>query len=724
MGGANKGDFGGVPLAVEAQWETSPGAAPAMKVLLFHKSVWPRVLAMMGSYQTLTLVRGVGGTKLEVKRLTALREMPTARPWLRAALVADRRWKWAYRIVVRDYNVTRRTGTKHIVGAGPVELQGSADDYTYTKWSKKPDGKPWLCKDIIEDVLKDVLSDEVENDGDRGFRIEGTGGDGPTPENVQIADNGTNGVSRALRLIATAELDCALDGTIVVRSAIDQSRSDAIVKSIGAPTVVSGVMRKIDMRAVRPKGAVVYFEREVETRWDAEAAESDQGTAAANPADDMRLTNVLILPDPQATIGGQQFAVGSYVDFPSVLPVWAAQIGDVGAVVPLTFQSIRKMWFILDGYYTPFGNLTLNAAEQNWVARVGAIKTHYRTTYRLPVQWRDAIKDIKPWRVGILDPINKIHGPARAWSEYAIEPTAKFRLAARDQPAKQYYWLNVEGYPGIDGELYDHACAPCLVQVLDPQVGILRLEYRTDPYGMRSQIVPSCLRLDGGSGDLASPTRDLADKKGIFATQWRLSAGAPIGLSGKFGAAVIVTAMPGSPQGKDRLHPITLSPQDLGGKFDHDFTATGGTGPTLHIYCPPSIMTAWYAWTKTADARNTAKILFGLKTGSVGAGGKYPGFEVVNDSGSNGLLQAVARALFALHMAQWVDQWEGQQATTLAPDIVPGGNIDSILHAVGADGRVKTEVKAPAARRALDFMALVPPELRNAILGTIAPGRG
>lgn len=722
--GANKGDFGGVPLAMAAQWESSPGPAPSMRILTFHKSVWSRVEALLGTYQTLTIQRGVGGAKIQVKRLTGLREMPSPRPWWRCLLVADRRWKWAYRIVVRDYNVTRRTGTKHVVGGAPVELQGSADDYTYTKWSKKPDGSPWKAKDIIEDVLKDVLSDEVEAGDDEGFRIESTGGDGPTVENVQIADTGTNAVARALRLIPTAELACDHDGSFRVYSAIDQKKTDAIVKALGQPTNVSGVLRKIDMRAVRPKKGIVYFEREIEVRFDAENAEDDSSTRAADPADDMRLTNVLILPDPTATIGGQQFASGSYVDFPAVLPVWAAQIGTVGAMVPLTFQSIRRMWFILDGYYTPFGNLTTNADEQNWTARVGAIKGHYRQTYRIPPQWRDAIKDIKPWRVGVLDPINKIHGPARAWSEYAIEPSAKFRLVTRDRPDKQYYWLNVEGYPGIDGELHDNACAPCLVQVLDPQVGILRLEYRTDPYGMRSQIVPSCLRMDGGSGDLAAPTRDLSEAKGPFATQWRLTGAAPIGLSGRFGAAIIVTAMPGSPQGKDRLHPIAISPSQLDDSFERDFTTRGGTAPTLHIYCPPSVMTAWYAWMKTSDARNTAKILFGLKQGSVGAGGRYPGYEVVNQGGSSGLLEAVAKALFSLHMAQWVDQWEGQQATTLTPSIVPGGNVDQILHAITPDGRVRTQVTLPAARRALDFMSLVPAELRNAILGTIAPGRG
>lgn len=720
-GPGNKGDFGGVPLAYigEIGWETTPGAAPAQRVFTVHHSVWPRIEALLGSYQTLTLTRGVGGSKKVIKRLTALREIPTARPWHRAFLVADRRWKWAYRLVRRDYNVTRRTGTKHLVGGQVIELKQAADQYTYTKWSKKKDGTPWKPKEIIEDVLKDVLSDEVE-DGGSGFFIEGTGGDGATPENVMLADNGTNAVARAMRLIPTAEITCDDDGNFRVYDGVNRAKTDEIVKRMGPPSEASGVLRKIDLRAVRAKRCVVYFEREIETRWDT-IADADGGTQAAGGTD-MLLTNVLLMPDPTATIGGEEFGAGSWVDLVPALEKWSTQIAQVGATVPLTLQNVRRLWFILDGYFTPIGNLTLNAAEQNWVARIGSVKGHYRTTYRIPNVWRDAIADMKPWRVGILDPINKIHGPATAWSEFAFEPSAKFRLAARNQPDKQYYWLNVEGYPGIDGELWDHTAAPCAVQVVDPQVGILHLDYRLDPYGNRSQIVPSCLRLDGGSGDLAAPTRDLADANGIFACQWRLEGSAPIGLSASFGAAVIVTCLPGSPQGRERLHPVEVKPEDLKDSFEDQFTTRGGQGPTLHLYCPPSIMTAWYAWKSTAEARKTARGLFGLDDQKFGK--TYPGYEVINESGSIGLLTAVARALYSLHLAQWADQWEGQQATTLAEDIVPGGNVDQVLHAIGQDGKVKTQVTLPAARRALDFMALIPEWLRNPILGTIIPGRG
>lgn len=719
--------LGGVHVsnATAVRWPEVRGTQPAQSVLVFHEKEWSRVEALIGTDTYLELGR-FNGEKTRIERLTVLREVPAGKPFLRGVLVADRRWKWPYVLVAKDYNIVRRVGETYIVGTGPVEIQEAAEDFTYTRWSKKTDGQPWGALDVIEDVVKIVIEHEVADDGSKGYVVEGISvkdvENAVKVENLTVADPGDMAIRRVLTLIPTADITVDKNGDIRIFNAIDQAASGKVLDGVRTTTEVGGVPRFISPIRQRPKRIAVYFEREIEVRGDNSEELDVQGTVAAGSDDGVLvLKNCAPIPDIEIEISGRRLGTGSYADLDLLLPVYNAEISQVQATLPLTFENLRKMWFIADGYWTPFGNLNPNADEQNWTARIGTLKAHYRRTFRAPSDWRDAVKCWKPWRVGVIDPINKIRTPAMAWSEFAIEPSAKFRVVIRDDPNKQFTWLNVEGYPGRDGELDEKSAAPCRVQVVDEQVGIFHLDYLIDPYGMRSQIVPSCLRKNGGDGDLASPTRDLSDIAGLMGTQWRLSDGQPIGLSKRWGVAIVVTAMPGAPNGKARLHRIDVEPDELEMGFDKTFTARGGTGPVLEVYVPPSIMTAWYAWTRTAEARETAKALFGLKDAPPFAHNVYPGYTVLNQ---DYLLPAVARAMAAVHYAQFVDAVEGEKAGTITPGARISGNVEAITHAVSPDGRVATLVSMPTARRAMDFLAAVPLELRTAILGTLPPGRG
>ena len=715
----------GISNATSVRWTMVHGTQPAQSVLVFHEKEWGKVENLMGSETDLEIGRS-NGQVVRIERLTVLREVPAGKPFLRAVLVADRRWRWPYALVAKDYNIVRRVGETYIVGDAPVELQEPAQDFVYTRWSKKPGGQPWGALDVIEDVLKIVIEYEQEPSGGKGYTVEGISiKDAETAvkvENLSLADPGDQAIRRVLTLLPTADITVDNSGVIRIFSAIDREASQEVLDGVRTSTEAGGQPRFISPVRQRPKKIAVYFEREIELRGDNAEEEDNQGTAAAADDDgDLILKNCAPIPDVEIEIGGRKFGTGSYADLDLLLPVYNEDIGQIGASIPLTFENFRKMYFIADGYWTPFGNLTSNADEQNWTARIGTLKAHYRTTFRAPPAWRDAVKCWKPWRVGVIDPINKMRTPAMAWSEYAIEPASKWRVFVRDKADKQFTWLQVEGYPGFDAELSAKAAAPCRVQVIDEQVGIFHLDYRTDPYGMRSQIVPSCLRKSGGDGDLAAPTRDLADVAGLQGTQWRLSSGEPIGLSKRWGMAMVVTAMPGAPNGKGRLHRIDIEPKDLEDGFEEAFTAKGGTGPLLEVYVPPSIMTAWFAWTKTAEARETAKALFGIVDAPAFPDHVYPGYTVLN---GQYLLPAIARAMAAVHYAQFVDAIEGEKAGSITPGARVAGTVEAVTHAVGTDGRVATLVSMPPSRRAMDFLMAVPVELRTAILGTLPPGRG
>jgi hypothetical protein len=205
----------------------------------------------------------------------------------------------------------------------------------------------------------------------------------------------------------------------------------------------------------------------------------------------------------------------------------------------------------------------------------------------------------------------------------------------------------------------------------------------------------------------------------VFSPQIRTTNGVPmLGLSDRFGAALVVTAIPGGPNDRRRLHKIEVSGDELRRDFRDDFTTTGGEGPDCEVYCPASIVTAWLAWRTTAEARETMGRLFGF--GDPIEGTDYPGYELLN---GRAMLPAIAKALAALKYAEFVDAWEGDQAGALAPDVVPKGNVESVEHSVDPEGRVQTRIRMPAHRRALEFLALVPPAMRSQILGTIQQGK-
>src|SRR5688572_10162224 len=121
------------------------------------------------------------------------------------------------------------------------------------------------------------------------------------------------------------------------------------------------------------------------------------------------------------------------------------------------------------------------------------------------------IRDLKPYRLGILSPENSSQrAPAMAWSEYCIEPSMKGNVQFRRDKENQFVWFNMDQYPGIDGEVHTKNASPAAVQVVDRDLGILHIAYRLDPYGLRASIHPSRTMV---AGKMAPPSRNLALSK-------------------------------------------------------------------------------------------------------------------------------------------------------------------------------------------------------------------
>jgi hypothetical protein len=727
MGTANA-TLGGVPLADTGavSWSHVTGTAAPVRAFYVHASRWDQVKDLLGKPQTLVISSNSAPT-LTWERLYPLREIPTARPMHRSFLVTDVRWLWQRAIFVRSMNIPRKTGSRLLVAGSIVELKIPYDIFGYARASLKDEDKKYTARTALEDALDEISSKCGHSYEIRGLSISDT----PqiTVEGADLGESAEAALARILRMIPQSAITIDREGNAVVFDATDR---EIVEKTIGEykPTEAGGYDRIVDLAPIRPKRIHVYMHKQVEIRFDSEEESDDPSVVTiteeqlASPDPTMR--NVLPLPDASTRIDGDDVPQGTWVDFRRILPVWNEDLGPIGRGVtppPLTLASIRKYWFVLEKVYAPLGRLTLNAAESNWAARIAAIRAHYRQTYMIHEGWMRRIRDIQPIRIGAVDPLTGTRAHAQAWSQYTVEPTPKAYVIAalQNDPELQFYWMNVDNYPGYDGDLWDKPASPARVTVVDKDLGVLRVAYDTGPFGTRAQIHPSMMNKEGKTVAL---TRDLATSLagfGSFAQDGRVTGTAPISLSDEFRIAMVVTAMPFTPNDEGRLYRYTVEPSEIKGYLSRHFEVAGGEGPDWHIVIPPTIVTAWYAIQSSVSARDGAKLLFGM-TGAPGENrNEADGYVVVNNTQDPGpaLLPAVARAVATAQWASFITQREGTRTIHLQPDVETVGSIGSVTHALSPDGRLLSTVSMPSERRPIDISALIAQHARPFVLGTI-----
>lgn len=619
----SEASLGGVPLtdADTVSWSIRSGTNPPLEQFVVHDSQWDKVAALLGRPTTLK----IGGSSFAV---WPVREGVTSKPFHRAVQVSDVRWKWQYTLVHKDFNIRRQTGVRRIVNGEVVELGESIPDeiggYKYTRVSTNG-GEPWDASSFLSDVVSIVT-----NAAGGGYEIDSlpvsgpADGGGVTVQDLRLSENGSSAISRALRAIPGTGIYVDAEGRTHVFDRANPSAAAAAMEEVGPATERGQIVRGIDLAGIRPSGVDVHFTKDVELRFDSRE-EGDSGTSVAPGADaDALMDNVLPLPDPETTINGQRVAQGTYVPAADALTAWNSQLSTVEGAPELNIENVRKFWFYLESFFTPLGNLADDADESNWSARIAAIRTHFRQTYRIPKQWMDRISDVKPIRVGILDPFSGYRAPAQAWSQYTVEPTTKNRIVTSKDKEKQTYWIDKDDYPGFDGELYTKLHSPAVVQLVDKAQGIFRINYRLDPHGMRSAIHPS--RMEGG-GSTMLPNRAF-DQRGLNGATYArdiITEGAnPMELSASHRVAIVFTATPAAPNSKARLLKVGVEPGDLSTSYSEQFGAFDGRGPRMQIAIPPTVMTAWYAIVSSVTARNTAAEIFGFSSED-GAGGGAAG---------------------------------------------------------------------------------------------------
>lgn len=725
--------LGGVPLANAAAvaWAEVAGVHAPTAVWTVHDKQWQRLKGQMGVPLELRIVPSTGA-ELSWKNLYVLREVPAGKPFHRSFLVSDVRWMWPRCLVSRSYNIPRKTGNRRLVGEGPVEIEQAIDTYGYA-YSSLDKGVKWSAMGMVADVLRRV----AEQSNGHPWHVESFPINEQrqvTVEGLDLSESGDTALGHALAHAPGANVTVNRFGEAVVFDMTRRSDVRAQLDPSVPRTSAGSIDRMIDLAPIRPSDILVYFQREVELRFDAYEEGATVETRDPNTDERMLMENVLPLPDVETTIAGERVALGTYVPVWRALAAWNDDLASLGSSVPppaLTVANVRKYWFVLEALYTPLGELTLNAAQSNWVARIATLRAHYRQTYQIPRSWMQRMRDMTPTRVGILDYVTKSRNPSRAWSQFMAETTTKAHyLSAVARTDKQWVWENVDNYPGIDGELSDKSSSPAVVQVVDKDLGILHINYRLDPHGMRSQIVPSRCK-EGGSGRLQSINRDAKEQRSYpMSSTGRVTGSAPVALADDFRVAIVFTASPFAPNNEKRLFGYRVRPEDVSGAVGQEFQVSGGTGPTWHLFIPPGLMTARYAWSSTEKARESAQRLFGFKDGLPEAGTndpfEAPGYFIVNMAGSRGgeggLIEALARAAAVSQWAAFVDQVEGAPALHLRPGVSLRGSMQAVAHRLDQDGRLVTQVTLSGERVPIDPMAALPHAVRQKILGLVMDG--
>ncbi len=719
--------LGGVNLANASKvgWELTAGTAPHQRIFVVHERQWSKLRDKQGQPLTLRIKPANGKTKT-FENLYIIRQMAARLPMHRAFVLSDSRWLWEYVQVVRSYNVPRRTGDTYLVGGGPVEIQEAVDSYTYAPWSlHKKAGDPdkrWTARKIIEDLMN-LAEAEVrdfpgwEFDGESFPIKDDDSPDSVAVQGLELRGNLQETLNQAFNLIPGVSVMPSYKGEFFVYDRTRHSRTKEILDGLPPFTSAGATPTPIGRWPTRPSLIRCYLEREVELRFDNfEEGKRKSDTDPVEIPGDMRMFNVIELVDPETEIDGVKYGPGVYHDFDSTLEAWDED--KIEGAPTLNAENVRKFWFVLDALFVPFGDLSPKSAEANWPARIASIKKHYRRTWQIPKQWRDVIRDMKPWRVGILDPVTTARAPAKAWSDYTYEPSTKFRVQTRKKKDKQFVWLNVEGYPGFTGELDTDATSPAKVRVIDAQLGIIHVDYHLDRFGLRDAILPGVFK-ENGAGKLAAPTRDLSEKKGIFASHWRTTSGIPWHLEKEFGVAVIFTALPGAPNSKGRCYSYDVKPAHLKSMLGDEFNVENGRGPVYEVYIPPSLLTAWYGW-QSVKARETAKELFNLKKppDDKEENNDLDGYEILNEKY---IIPAVCRAAAVVVYARHIDAHEGNAAYHLGAfgTPQPGGNVRGFVHDVDEDGRLVTQIRMPSERIARNILAQLTPDAAHLVQGLI-----
>lgn len=747
--------LGGVLIAANTatQWRFQTGTQPYQTIMSVHRSQWDSALAEKRGQPITLEIEDSRGQKVSVQNVYILHQVPSAGPNLVSFVVADKRWRWPYRLIARDYNVPKKTGDRTALNEVPVEQQITVDQYQYRAASLKGGTKRWTAKEAVEDVLKllEVRDPDALAGGEAvgdGYKIEswpiedGSEEDGQFAlQNIMLRDQGDVALGRLLAYVPGADVWVDADGTTRVVDASDLKAVEEFVGTLPPPTWDGEAKAMIERRYIRPKDVFVYYQREVELLL--EFSDDYSGNTSADPGRDTPyIENVLPTVDPKTTLFEYDPELNQSVPKRDVPPgTWVEVrqwLDAMNAVrpegsLPLTFETIKRHWLKgdLDGV---LGGRELDLETTGVVAlRVQALKQHFRQTFRMSRRYVERLRDIQPVRAGLLDPVTGARAPAAVWGQACIVPSEKGkRMSVRKTDDQQTevdgVFRNVDYLrPSKEGgkNIIETAPGPTRVVMIDQDLGIFRLEWLLSPYGIVESFVPC--NMVGVDGQPATPTRDLSkqDDKPMGAGFQIESGTNGLFLAPRLEYKVLLTVVPAAPNNVRQFHRKRVTSTDVKDIFRDEFRIQGGVGPPLHVFIAPGELSARFAWTDDDVARATLAKLLGLDSDDLEQAGidteELPGFTLNNGATE---IKAHAQAVAAEMLVPFADNIMGRVAGVMPREMKLVGNMASATINVSAapSGKVSALHEFPGQQKMVSRMAMLPESARHLILGILKVG--
>lgn len=691
----------------ENTWTLRPGTRPVIQqfdMIPAEANALFNQTALAKKPTSLVLTNEVRGTTETYSNLWVLRMAPGENANIARVVVADRRWMWDRALVCRGYNIRRHVGVKHAPASDQPAVNPLVPKYAYAKWSLKNEGDPpaakWTPEDVIKDIFKEVATIEQKFAG-TAFSVNitpavGSEIKGLPVEDLELHDNGDVAVARILSYFPEAEVTLDKDGTVIVYSRVDGGDAE-IVAMLGPEIVGGGHFEYITNAGIRPSAIEVYFQIEAEMRFDFQENASAAGATVVEGTDDLRIDNVGPVPDYQlplnAQAGQDAFAQGTWLTMDQLFNLWGDFPDPFGAGgKQLDHEMVQKAFMPFNDLWAKMGLIGSFSPDANWGQRLAVVHGHYRQTFRFNSRIMDKILSWKDYRVATIDRTSGQRAPAMCWGDYSFLNNVRSCYKTRSE-ASHAYAFNKTGYPP-SGILDSTASpSPARVKMLDHDQGIVHVEYY-DPWGVYQTFFPS--KID----DATMPNGDIG-KKG---TKWVLfdSIGEPgqqlPRLSPSMKMALIVTAIPASPNNLNRYFKIEVKPEDVKDLVPGGPRVIGPAyGPPMRVLIGPGVETARVQWLDSRAA--DIKKIFGLKT----VGDTPPDLTglVINEGdpdkggasgGGAASLWELAKAEAARTYALFGDRFLGEATGDFKPGLVPKGFVEKISHTVGTDGKMTTRV--------------------------------
>lgn len=732
--------FAGVALAASGtlSWRFTTGTRPHIATLTVHRSSWDNKLkAKVGREGTL-LITDARGATISIERLTLLHEVPSSAPNLRSFIVADRRWRWQYTLISRDYNVPKKTGDRTAQINVPFEGFVTTDEYDYKGFSLQGGERVWTARAALEDVIE-----QLRREGDNfpfsvdSFPInESSGGKREfTLQNVVLRDPGDVALSRLLAYIpgATVWVDAA--GFVRVINGADLSAAERYFQNLPGATWDGERAITVKRKAIRPKRIIVHYQREVEVLFEYGDNFGSTTIATQNPVRPF-IENVIQTVDDKTTVTEYDpiadklivkanLPPGTWVNFKSWLEAMdAIRPPDSD---PWTFDTIKLHWVAgdLDGVLGA-GGLDYDDTA-NVSMRVQAIKQHFRQSFRINRKLMDRTRDLKNVSAMLLDPYTGTRAPSRVWGQATVVPSSKGRMSNRNDASKDFVYRVVDYFAptqgAFSGRTIEAPHGPTKVNILDRDLGIFRLDWIVSPYGTDEKFIP-CL-MENESGSFSAPRRDLSKQDDEpMGSGIKIERGSnSIFLSDRLSYRVLMTLIPGAPNNKRAFHREVVTAADVDSFTEGDWGISAGEGPDLEVFVAPTEATARFAWKDDSQASQTIGTLLGIdeddpiESGIEGT--ELPGYVLSNQERE---LYSHSRAMAAELYVNFADSIQGRVATVLPESGVGiAGNMSGVTIQVAAhpSGKVSTMHEFPGTQKPISRLALMNEGARQVVLGIV-----